>query len=110
MRSRPRWPGAAWPRICAAGPCKPYSGRRADMSASPAFDLTDKVAVVSGALGLLGREHCAALAAARARVVVTDLSADGLGALAERLVEGGARDALAVPADITQPGDVDRLR
>ena len=74
------------------------------------FDIADKVAVVSGALGLLGREHCAALAAAGARVVVTDLNADALGALAERLRQAGARDALAVAADITNPTDVDRLR
>jgi len=80
------------------------------MSAATAFDLTDKVAVVSGALGLLGREHSAALAAAGASVVVTDLNADGLGALADRLLEGGARDVLAVPADITKAGDVDGLR
>jgi NAD(P)-dependent dehydrogenase (short-subunit alcohol dehydrogenase family) len=59
---------------------------------------------------LLGREHCMALAAAGARVVLTDLNADALGALAERLREGGARDTLAVAADITEPADVDRLR
>jgi NAD(P)-dependent dehydrogenase (short-subunit alcohol dehydrogenase family) len=74
------------------------------------FDVTDRVVVVTGALGLLGREHTAALAAAGARVVVTDLNADALGALAERARESGAADALAVPADITVEGDVERLR
>ncbi len=75
----------------------------------PQFNVTDRVVVVTGALGLLGREHCAALAAAGARIVVTDLNGDALGALAERSREAGARDALAVPADITVPADVERL-
>src|SRR4051812_4388717 len=74
------------------------------------FDVTERVVVVTGALGLLGREHTAALAAAGARVVVTDLNADALGALAERARESGAGDALAVAADLTLPDDVERLR
>jgi len=77
---------------------------------SVAFDLKGKTAVVSGALGLLGREHCAALAGAGARVVVTDLNADGLEALAEGLRQSGAPDAMAVPADITKADEVDALR
>lgn len=38
------------------------------------FDLTDKVAIVTGALGLIGKHHCYALAEAGANVVVTDLN------------------------------------
>lgn len=37
------------------------------------FDLTNKVAIVTGATGLIGRNHCKALADAGAHVVVADL-------------------------------------
>lgn len=43
-----------------------------------AFDLTGKRAVVTGAAGLLGREHAAALAQIGAEVVLTDISAAAL--------------------------------
>ncbi|HYQ16632.1 MAG TPA: SDR family oxidoreductase [Polyangiaceae bacterium] len=73
------------------------------------FDLSGKVAVVSGALGLLGREHCAALADAGARLVLTDLNADALDVFAARLRESGAKDAVGIAADITSSADVDAL-
>jgi NAD(P)-dependent dehydrogenase (short-subunit alcohol dehydrogenase family) len=73
-------------------------------------DLAGRVALVTGALGLLGREHCQALAAVGARLVLTDLNADALGAAAERLREAGASDVLAVAADLTSEDEVDALR
>jgi len=38
------------------------------------FDLTNKVAIVTGATGLIGRNHCKALADAGANVVLADLN------------------------------------
>ena len=75
-----------------------------------AFDLSGKVAVVTGALGLLGREHCAALADAGARLVLTDLNGDALDVLAARLRESGAKDAFGMAADLTREADVAALR
>lgn len=66
------------------------------------FDLRGRVALVTGALGLLGRAHCRALAAAGATVVACDLDAAACRELATDL----PGNALGLAFDITDPDAV----
>ena len=61
------------------------------------FDMSGRVAVVTGGAGLLGREHAAALTEVGAAVVLLDIDADGVQRAATELGEKVA----GVAADIT---------
>lgn len=61
------------------------------------FDLTNKTAIVTGALGLLGKEHCRALAEAGANVVVADVNEAASIAFATEL----GKNHLGVGVDVT---------
>jgi NAD(P)-dependent dehydrogenase (short-subunit alcohol dehydrogenase family) len=69
------------------------------------FDLTGRVAVVTGGVGLLGTEFCKTLAEAGAAIAVVDLNGPASQAVADSLTSSGYQ-ALALPTDITQPESV----
>jgi len=70
------------------------------MNASELFDLSNKVAVVTGGAGGIGEVYADALAEAGAAVVVADLNLDASQRIADRLVDSGRR-AIAVRLDVS---------
>ncbi len=72
------------------------------------FDLTGKVAIVTGGPGLLGKEFCRTLAEAGASVVVADINAAAVNTYTTQLIRGGFH-ALGVATDVTQLDSVQTL-
>jgi NAD(P)-dependent dehydrogenase (short-subunit alcohol dehydrogenase family) len=71
------------------------------------FDLTGKAALISGAAGLLGMEHAAALLESGATVVLTDMSASALDTSAQRLSERHDRARIRTAVmDVTDPAAI----
>jgi 2-deoxy-D-gluconate 3-dehydrogenase len=66
------------------------------------FDLSGRVALVTGGAGLLGAQFCRTLAQAGAAVVAADLNLAAAAALADALQQEGRR-ALAIHLDVTRP-------
>lgn len=73
-------------------------------------ELSGKVAIVTGALGLLGRQHCQSLAAAGAHVVVLDLDAAGCEQFAAELERSEDVQCLGTSADITDKASLELTR
>src|SRR5690348_13302711 len=75
-------------------------------AADPLFDLTGRVAVVTGASSGLGRHFARVLRTRGVEVVVAGRRADRLQALAQEL---GQQHTLAVPTDVTDEDAVRNL-
>lgn len=72
------------------------------------FSITSKVALVTGGVGLLGKEFCRTLAEAGAAVVVVDLNEAATKKIADDLSAAGYQ-ALSAPTDITDPEAVKKM-
>jgi NAD(P)-dependent dehydrogenase (short-subunit alcohol dehydrogenase family) len=72
------------------------------------FNLTGRVAIVTGGPGLLGKEFCRTLAESGAIVVIADLDAEAVHAQTTSLIQAGYH-AMGIATDITQPESVNNL-
>lgn len=71
-------------------------------SPSSRYDLTGRTALVTGAGGLLGKQHVAALSEAGARVIVTDVGlAQAEAAVAAVKQATPSADLIALEIDVT---------
>jgi NAD(P)-dependent dehydrogenase (short-subunit alcohol dehydrogenase family) len=70
------------------------------------FDLTGKVAVVTGGCGILGRHFCAGLAESGAMVAIVDAQAEQAADLAEELRTQYQGRAVGIGCDVSDPVSV----
>src|SRR5580693_1934177 len=74
------------------------------------FDLSGRVAIVTGGAGLLGYHHGAILAAAGAHVVLLDLAIANPALRAEQLQLAHGPECLGLAADITNEASLENVR
>lgn len=72
------------------------------------FELKDKVVVITGAAGGLGREFALGFAAEGAKIVAADLVEAGLSETVDLVTKAGG-DAIAVKVDVTSKESTDNL-
>jgi NAD(P)-dependent dehydrogenase (short-subunit alcohol dehydrogenase family) len=70
------------------------------------FSLKNKTAIVTGALGLIGKEHCCALSEAGANVVVADIDESKCSEFVKTL----PTESLGIGLDVTNPDSIRYLR
>ena len=79
-------------------------------SGARAFDLTGSTALITGAAGLLGPEHAAALAEIGARVILTDVDEARLASVLEALRSGYGDLIMSCRMDVTSESSISQVR
>jgi len=77
------------------------------MSISSQFRLDNRVAIITGGAGLLGRQHATALTEAGARVVLWDINAQPLDEACHQVTAAYGTEAMGQQVDITDPEAVE---
>lgn len=70
------------------------------------FSLQNKTAIVTGALGLIGKKHCEALASAGASVIVADMNGEAAIAFAAQLGD----NHLGIALNVTDKASIEKVR
>jgi len=79
------------------------------LSNSNLFDLTGRVAIITGGAGLLGLQHARAIARAGGHAVLLDLPVAQPWLKAEELSNSAGVEAVGIGVDITQPEQVETV-
>lgn len=74
------------------------------------FSLRDRVIVITGGLGLLGRQHADAILAFGGTPVLIDSWSPPSGHAAHTWLQNAGNSVVVMPGNITDPADVDRVR
>ena len=87
---------------------KTVARKEASSPLRDAFDLTGRVAMITGGAGLLGGKHAEAIADLGGTVVLLDLDGEKASRRAAELSLGGRPEALGCGADVTDPDAISR--
>lgn len=79
------------------------------MQTSNPFDLSDRVIIVTGGAGLLGRQHAEAIASAGGLPVLLDVNRDRADAAAAEIGKRHGRQIPAFACDITAPSEIEAV-
>jgi len=72
------------------------------------FDLTNKVAIITGARRGMGKTHALALAKQGAKVVVTDITSEECTPVAQEIIQNGG-EAICFKMDVSNKNEVDAI-
>lgn len=73
------------------------------------YDVTGKVALITGGAGMLGMKHAEAIAEAGGSVVLADLDKEDVTASAKKVASDFGVEAMGLPVDITKKDQVEEM-